>query len=186
MFQELERKNKGFSLIEIMVVISIIGILVSIVTMSFDSARKTSRDKARMAELKEVQLALELYKSQNGRYPAAGCSAGSNWSGPGPGGWTSCEDYITSLVPSFIPNLPKDPNQEYDSGEGYLYRTNSNGDAYKLIVYRSVENNFIEEYEDEFARCPYECGNAQCGADFPRATIEQRTYAVYSEGAACW
>ena len=56
---------RGFTLIELLVVIAIIAILAAVLLSSFDEARKSARDDARKAELKELQLALELYKAQN-------------------------------------------------------------------------------------------------------------------------
>jgi len=63
-------KNKGFTLIELLVVIAIIGILASVVLASLNSARKKSRDARRIADTKQLQLALELYFDANSSYPA--------------------------------------------------------------------------------------------------------------------
>lgn len=65
------RKNKGFTLIELLVVIAIIGILASVVLASLNSARKKSRDARRIADVKQMQLALELYFDANSAYPTA-------------------------------------------------------------------------------------------------------------------
>lgn len=61
--------KRGFTLIELLVVIAIIGILASIVLASLDSARKKGRDARRIADVKETQLALELYYDANGVFP---------------------------------------------------------------------------------------------------------------------
>ena len=53
--------KRGFTLIELLVVIAIIGILASVVLASLNSARKKGRDARRVADIKQVQLALELY-----------------------------------------------------------------------------------------------------------------------------
>ena len=63
------RRLQGFTLIELMVTITIIGILASIIYVSFGEARTNSRNKSMTVELKEMQLALETYRSQNGVYP---------------------------------------------------------------------------------------------------------------------
>ncbi len=65
------KKNKGFTLIELLVVIAIIGILASIVLASLNSARTKSRDARRIADLKQIQIALELFFDANRSYPVS-------------------------------------------------------------------------------------------------------------------
>jgi prepilin-type N-terminal cleavage/methylation domain-containing protein len=62
-------KKQGFTLIELLVVIAIIGILSSVVLASLNSARQKSRDAKRVSDIKQLQLALELYFDSNGSYP---------------------------------------------------------------------------------------------------------------------
>lgn len=64
------KNNKGFTLIELLVVIAIIGILSSVVLASLNTARAKSRDARRVADVKQIQLALELWADDNnGEYP---------------------------------------------------------------------------------------------------------------------
>lgn len=65
------KEERGFTLIELLVVIAIIGILSSVVLASLNSARQKGRDGRRVADVKQLQLALELYYDANGSYPAA-------------------------------------------------------------------------------------------------------------------
>lgn len=178
----MKQKVFGFTLIELLVVIAIIATLAAVLFASFSDARALARDEARKAALKEVQLALELYRSQNGRYPDAGCSA-TAWAGPGPhsASWgTQCDEYIVGLVPDFISQLPTDPTREDEDNIGYLYR--SDGNSYKLLANRSVEFDFVQSYADEFARCPFSFGVTYCDASGPQNDV----YAVYSAGAEDW
>lgn len=63
--------KKGFTLLELLVVIGIIGILVSLITVSFSNAQKSSRDSRRRQDLVSIQNAMEQYYSANSFvYPA--------------------------------------------------------------------------------------------------------------------
>ncbi len=63
------RRSGGFTLVELLVVIAIIGILASIILVSLNSAKVQARDAKRISDLKEIQLALELYYDSNNYYP---------------------------------------------------------------------------------------------------------------------
>lgn len=65
--------KKGFTLIELLVVIAIIGILSGVVLASLNTARQKARNSQRIADVRQVVLALELYyDAQNpNAYPAA-------------------------------------------------------------------------------------------------------------------
>ncbi|MCU0678021.1 MAG: prepilin-type N-terminal cleavage/methylation domain-containing protein [Candidatus Pacebacteria bacterium] len=180
---KIQTKIGGFTLVEMMVVVSIIGILSSIVYANFGAARAVARDDVRKSALKETQLALELYKAQYGSYPATGCGVAAGiWAGPGPtgsfGSAQSCNDYIPGLVPDFVAALPIDPNQENEPGMGYYYR--SDGSSYKLLN-NAVEQKLIGNFDDEFSRCP-QAGAPGCVEPDPVGT----EYAVYSAGAVQW
>ena len=64
-----KNSKKGFTLIELLVVIAIIGILSSVVLASLNSARRKGRDARRVADIQQMQLALELYFDANRQYP---------------------------------------------------------------------------------------------------------------------
>ncbi len=64
------KTNQGFTLIEIIVVIAIIGILSLIVFTSFEDSRKKARDTARHADIQQLGAALQAYGVTYGNYPS--------------------------------------------------------------------------------------------------------------------
>lgn len=82
--------KRGFTLIELLVVIAIIGILSSFLLVNFVGIRQRARDSRRKSDIRQIQAALELYRSDVGTYPvpASGsilgtCGSGSSLKDPG-------------------------------------------------------------------------------------------------------
>lgn len=71
----MSKNKRGFTLIELLVVIAIIGLLASIVLVSLNSARRKGRDSRRVADIQQIQTAIELYFDSMGSYPATGIAA---------------------------------------------------------------------------------------------------------------
>ena len=142
----------GFSIIELLVTVSILVILVSIALASFGSARESARDSQRQTDLRTVEAALALYKNKYGRYPAA-CnnatvSMGNTAIFSGQIGTDhECADgtsqYIRGLAPDFIPTLPTDPKLN-GRDSGYVYAVNDEGSVYKFMALKTVETEVID------------------------------------------
>jgi prepilin-type N-terminal cleavage/methylation domain-containing protein len=93
----MRNKNSlGFSLIELMVVISIIGFLASIVLIALAGGRQKARDTKRLGDMTETVKALELFFLSNRGYPDAVISGGTQ--------------VPNGLVPGFMATLPISPN----------------------------------------------------------------------------
>lgn len=121
MFKFLKnRKKAGFTLIELLVVIAIIGVLASIVLASLNTARRKSRDARRITDVKQIQLALELYYDAQSttQYPLA-TTGGTNC--------TATIQYGLEALATgnFIPTVPRDPNAA--APNCYLYSTAQSG-----------------------------------------------------------
>lgn len=63
------KHSRGFTLVELLITISIIGILSSITYYSVGNIRQIARDSKRLADMKQMQTALEFYFNQTNGYP---------------------------------------------------------------------------------------------------------------------
>ena len=65
----LKRKQTGFTIVELLIVIVVIGILAALVLVTFSGVQKKARDTERTTDIKAVASHLEVYNAQNGYYP---------------------------------------------------------------------------------------------------------------------
>jgi general secretion pathway protein G len=113
------RHQRGFTLIELLVVIAIIGLLSSVVLASLNGARQRGRDARRLADLKQLQVALELSYSDNNTYPA---------------------NLASLATANYIPAIPTDP-----AGSGsYTYAVSSSGNYYCIGATLESANSIPE------------------------------------------
>jgi prepilin-type N-terminal cleavage/methylation domain-containing protein len=66
----MKKKYQGFTLIELLVVVAIIGLLSTLSILALNTARARARDAKRVADVKQVQTALEMYFNDVGSYPS--------------------------------------------------------------------------------------------------------------------
>ncbi len=65
----MKNKKQAFTLVELLVVIAIIGILATLAVVSLQNARARARDSKRIADVRQMQTALELYFNDWNAYP---------------------------------------------------------------------------------------------------------------------
>lgn len=113
--------QKGFTLIELLVVIAIIGLLSSVVLASLNGARMKGRDARRLADLKQMQIALELYYGESNAYPVSTTVNTDK---------TGFDAAVAALATGgYIPNIPVDPS---GTSKTYYYKSTAGGTFYCL------------------------------------------------------
>lgn len=129
----------GFTLIELLVAISIVSLLSTIVMASIQTTRARAQTARRVGDVEQVELALELYRAENGEYPVV-------TNGDLPLTFAECWEcgdnnfYNDDKLPGLIDYLkvrPSDPalpsGGRFSDDSGYWYQ--SDGTDYKFVSF---------------------------------------------------
>jgi prepilin-type N-terminal cleavage/methylation domain-containing protein len=146
--------RRAFTLVELLVVISIIGLLSTIAVVSLSSARTKARDAKRKADLHQIGLALAVYYEMYGTYPvpkpSTSCGNTDVWAeskGTCGGQWLTADANFIAIMPQ----APMDPiNTGTNAGWGdgnYVYSYYVNPGVYELVTQLENPND------------PDRCGN---------------------------
>jgi general secretion pathway protein G len=146
--------KKGFTLIELLVVIAIIGGLAALFLPNFMAARERARDSQRKADIKSIQKALEMYKTDqlDTSYPPA-ITAGSS---------------LSNGTTIYMNKIPVPPNNTSDASgiTTYTYaRSATSVRAYTLCG--CLEN----KADSEGQTCPV--GICSCGTGYKCYYVNQ-------------
>lgn len=133
-------RRKGFTLVELLVVISIIGILSGIFLNRIGDFRDRAEDARRIADIRHIQTILELYYNKCQSYPnpntppAGGCASGTL--GNGQVSWSAIEGILVGSGLG-IKAIPEDP----DKPKGASYEYGSDGNGYVVKATLSKNDN---------------------------------------------
>ncbi len=122
-------RQVGFSLIELLVVISIIGVLTAVLMINFVGARERSRDAKRIQDLTNLRNALRMYYNDNQAYPSPGVN--------------NCPNCLsTAIGSSYLIGV---------SEIGYSYSAASDGNSF--VIKAGLESGAGEEDTESQKRC---------------------------------
>lgn len=153
-------RKQGFTLIELMIVMIIMGILAAIGTTAFVSSMKKGRDSTRKANLRSITNALEMYYNDKGKYPV-GESGGIKGCGTDaartlcPAANGAFQDETPSTPTMYMPKLPTDPL----SSQKYYYVSAT---GVQFQIYARLENSQDPAIMTTSYNCASGAGTAVC------------------------
>lgn len=117
--QTLKKKKKGFTLLELLVVLAILAILIAIAIPVYKNQKEKAARTAHNANVRVLETAVESYRQDNGKLP---------------------ED-LDKLVPNYIKSVPKVPAgalkkaaEDNDKESNYVIKDG-------VIIPKEVDNN---------------------------------------------
>lgn len=128
-------KTKGFTLIEILVTISIIGLLTMVGITNFRVANQKARDGRRQGDLEQIKAALELYRTDEAEYP---------------GSVTPGATIESATGTIYMNEVPDDPLSEQD------YSYSSDTDTYTLCAALELVTDTVSGCGDCGVTCNYQ------------------------------
>jgi uncharacterized protein (TIGR02145 family)/prepilin-type N-terminal cleavage/methylation domain-containing protein len=162
--------TRGFTLIELLVVIAIIGILATLAVVALSTARSSSRDAKRLADLKQLQTALEVYYNDYGSYP------------------TLLSDLSSSSLPiKYLETIPTSPTPADGdctaTSNSYIYNTSYDKSSYSIHTCIGANTNSISK--GLVVASPNGLVSWKCGENF----LDERdnnSYKTIQFGNQCW
>lgn len=166
-------KRSGFTLVELIVVISILAVLAGVVVPKVQSHVQKSRDARRLADIRAIQEAITSYYTDRGSYPPP-IKNGSY------GGWDVSSDgnFIDELVKTgYLSEVPTDPiNDATYHYRYYVYNKGSYGckgttPFYVLGITKFESTGFAAEHQGFFR-----CSGRNWGKEFDYVVGEGATW----------
>lgn len=75
----LKKRQSGFTIVELLIVIVVIGILATLVIVTFTGIQQKARDSQRQTDIQALDSHLESYYAQNGSYPSLAVLTSTGW-----------------------------------------------------------------------------------------------------------
>lgn len=165
----LYKKDNGFTLVELLIVLAILAMLATIGFGQYSTSQTKARDAQRKADVGNIARALEMYYNDFGVFPEddGGGLISVDKDGDGTNDDLEWGESFETDEAIYMKELPKDPHADNGSEWDYCYDAADDQSSYHL--YAVLENEDDSDYVDSY-------DDTECGAGY--------TYVIYSSNAA--
>ena len=122
------KKANGFTIVELLIVIVVIGILAAISIVAYNNVAAKARDSQRVQDIKTIAKALEMYYIDNGEFPssaAGSTSINSSWAASADASWQNNSSQLEGYIGGSLPADPVNSGGGIGSTTyGYAYYSN--------------------------------------------------------------
>ncbi len=164
-------KKRAFTLIELLVVIAIIGILATLAVVALQQARSRARDSKRMADMKQLQTAMELFFNENGRYPTTE-------------EWNSGTIISSSSGETFMYSIPSAPSPAdgdcLEASNTYVYTPQNSGASYTIDFCTGKQISDLPEGPKQMTPGGIIMGSSESGGGAPTWTCGDNVIFAYN------
>ena len=170
---KFKNSQRGFTIVELMVVVAIIGILSGIIITSLTGSKAKSRDARRVSDVNQIQLALEQYFDRCGQYPTTLATTSNNGCPVDPG---TSQPINLGYYISIIPTPPS-------NATAYDYANNSSVSTYgptDYVLHTQLENSNVQVQQNSLQSLPTGISGSNCYN--PAATPGSTGYLDYCIG----
>jgi prepilin-type N-terminal cleavage/methylation domain-containing protein len=183
-----ERRGQGFTIVELLIVIVVIGVLAALVLTSFSDAQAKARNVQTTNAAQSYRKALILYATEKGSYPAASSCLGTPEHYPA-GCWHDGEVNAAAnnalLAPYMGANAPNAANKCL-----YMYGQCRRGGSYRVEPYAGLDGIAypygITYVLEGYVRCE---GAGQAGGTWHNFTTAPNSYGYIEQNSGttlCW
>lgn len=190
------RKQLGFTIVELLIVIVVIGILAAITIVAYNGIKDRARNTSIQSDIRQVHRMIELYRADNGTYPItgtttlAGGAAGNNTYADSNCVITDGARVTRSVawVPGVSEKLPQSDGNigRGVGGHGGCYFYTSDGNSYILAAWNMLTSpqNSSMYRRVGFREIPnaqnYYCNHANIGGNNPTPYAASKDYYKHS------
>lgn len=138
---KLSAFKTGFTIVELLIVIVVIGILAAITIVAFNGVTAKANDTKRISDIKNVAKIVNAYYAQNGSFPTTGAATTAILTDSNCDVGSKSTNWVPGVVPEFTSALPQSDGKQPNGTNTGCYKYWSNGTYFVISAWIGASNN---------------------------------------------